>query len=419
MAVLAPAAAAGEAILDAADRERYADAVVRHCVYLRERDTLFVQAHPEHRELAVALVEAGYRASARRVDLDYAEPRAQAARIRHARDEYLGPVTEWRVKQLRELLEPASALVTLVGEADPGVFDGLPPERVARDSMRPLAKLPWYVRAVKEGRRRWAGAGWPTAYWASQVYPDLPPLEGQRRLARDLLWFCRLGPDDPPGAEGWSQHVEALAQRARTLTALDLERVELRGPGTDLVVRLPEGTRWLGGQEENTLGALLAPNFPTEECFTSPDPGRTEGTFRCTRPLSFRGREIHGIAGEFRGGRLVRLAAASDDDRDLLAAFIHGDRNADRLGEVALVDSSSRIGQTGRVYYNTLIDENAVAHIAFGSGFGQTREGPRAPRVNAANLHLDVMIGDDDLEVVGIASGGRSIPLIRDGAWQI
>ena len=101
------------------------------------------------------------------------------------------------------------------------------------------------------------------------------------------------------------------------------------------------------------------------------------------------------------------------------AACIHGARIADRLGEVALVDSSSRIGQTGRVYYNTLIDENAVAHIAFGSGFGQTREGPRAPRVNAANLHLDVMIGDDDLEVVGIASGGRSIPLIRDGAWQI
>ena len=410
-------------VLSPAERARYADAAVRACVRLKPGDTLFVNAVPAHRELAVALAEAADRAGARYVDVGYGEPHAQAARIRHADEAHLGPMPKWREATLRAHLDPAAAVVTVIGEGDPGVFDELPPERVAEDSMRPLRRVGWYVRAVKAGRRRWAGMGWPTRFWASQVYPELDAGEAQRRLARDLLWFCRLGPDDPPGFEGWVAHVEAIARRATTLTELRLERVELRGPGTDLAVGLPPGTRWLGGQEENGFGQMVAPNFPTEENFTSPHAASAAGTFRCTRPLSFRGRTIDGIAGEFRRGKLVRLEAASDEDRDFLAAFLYADRGGDRLGEVALVDATSRIGRAERTYSNTLLDENAVAHIAFGAGFGQTRlpdpdaRGRRG--VNNANLHLDVMIGSDALEATGVAPGGGRIPLIRDGLWQI
>src|SRR4029079_3381477 len=144
----------------------------------------------------------------------------------------------------------------------------------------------------------------------------------------------------------------------------------------------------------------------TEEVFTSPDPRQTNGTFRCTFPLSFRGRLIHGLRGEvstgrlarardvshggFSKGRLARLEAGSDDDRDFVAGFIDTDRMGRRLGEVALVDASSRIGETGRIYYNTLLDENAAAHIAFGSGFGGTRSETPARGVNNSAIHLDV-----------------------------
>jgi aminopeptidase len=397
--------------------ERYADAVVLGSLYLRPEDTLFVQAEPSHREIAVGLAEAAYKSGAALVDVQYADRRLTAARVRHAADEHLGPVSDWHRRKLREQLKPTSCVVTILGEDDPGVFDGLPAERVAQDGFASLQRVSWYVRAVMRGARRWVGMGWPTAFWASQVFPDLEPREAQRRLLEELLWFCRLGPDDPPGYEGWTRHVDTLAARAHELTALELERVELRGPGTDLTVRLAPGTLWLGGQEENEQGFLLAGNIPTEENFTSPDPPGTEGTFRCSRPLDFRGRTIEGISGEFRRGRLVRLEASDDDDREFLAAHIDADRNADRLGEVALVDATSRIGQTGRVYSNTLFDENAVAHIAFGAGFGQTRkQGARRP--NKANLHLDVMIGTADFEATGYA-GGKSIPLIREGLWQI
>ncbi len=409
------------AYMSPADLARYADTIVGRCLYLERDDTLFVEGGLAHRELAVALAEAGYRAGAKLVDVHYTEPRVQAARVRHAGDEFLGPVSEWGRRRKRAQLERSSCVVTIFGESDPGVFDGLPPERLAADSVRSLERRRWFVRAVENGRWRWVGVGWPTPFWASQVYPTLDALAGQRRLADDLLHFCRLGPDDRPAGEGWTAHVDALAGRARALTELGLERLELRGDGTELTLRISPESRWLGGQEENANGQLVASNFPTEECFTSPDARGTEGTFRCSRPLSFRGRTIAGLAGEFRGGRLVRLSAASDGDRDFLAAFLDGDRHSRRLGEMALVDRSSRIGQAGRIYSNTLVDENAVAHIAFGSGFGQTRtaEGRGARGVNRAAIHLDVMIGTDELEATGVAPGGHRVPLIAGGNWQI
>src|SRR5262249_42792106 len=153
--------------------------------------------------------------------------------------------------------------------------------------------------------------------------------------------------------------------------------------------------------------------------FTSPEARATSGTFRCTFPLSFRGRLIEGLRGEFAGGRLVRLEAASEADRDFLAAYIDSDKGGRRLGEVALVDAASRIGQARRVYYNTLLDENAAAHIAFGSGFGGARTEKPERGVNRSVTHLDVMIGNAKLEVTGIGARGRRIPLIRDGLWQI
>jgi len=147
----------------------------------------------------------------------------------------------------------------------------------------------------------------------------------------------------------------------------------------------------------------------------------TNGTFTCTFPLSFQGRLIEGLRGEFRGGRLVRLDAAQTKDRDFVAAYIDSDPkgNGRRLGEVALVDATSRIGRSGRTYFNTLLDENAAAHIAFGAGFGSTRTEQPARGLNRASMHLDVMIGGPDFEVTGITEKGKRVPVIADGLWQV
>ena len=408
-----------EPVLDPAALARYADLLAVTCVALEPGDIVFLSGHAEHRELLIALTEAAYRAGASLVDIGYDEPRATAARVRYAADEHLGLLPDWQARRLRASKGADRASLFVVGEADPGVFDGLPPERVAGDSARRMQKIRDVAVASLDGRIRWTGCAWPTSFWAGQVYPGLEPIDAKRRLADDILWFCRLGPGDPEDGSGWVTHATMLAERARVLTELGLKRLRYHGPGTDLEVGISPGTVFVGGRRSDAYGHVISANVPTEECYTSPQAGSASGTFRCSLPLSFRGRLIEGIAGEFRSGRLVRLEAASDADRDFFAAFLDSEPNARRLGEVALVDATSRIGRRRQVYFNTLLDENAAAHIAFGAGFGLTRR-PEARRgVNRANIHIDVMIGTEDLEVTGTAASGETVPLISGGLWRI
>jgi aminopeptidase len=402
---------------------RYADAVIKVGISLGRGDDLLVTCQPAHREFAVALVEAGYRMGARNVDIEYNDPLVRAAYLRTAPDKSIGYVTPWRAARVRASVKPETATLWIAGESEPGALTDIPGKRLAAEMMRSQRRFPDVRRASRVGKRRWAIAAWPTQSWANLVYPTVGNGAAQRRLARDLLDFCRVGPKDPPGVTGLKQHLSDLNGRARRLTRLRLRRIELRGPGTNLSVALHPETLWSGGGNTNFYGKRTAPNLPTEECFTSPIAAATEGTFRCSQPLMFQGTLIDGISGEFRGGRLVRLDAKGKAQRDFFADFLFAIKDADRLGEVALVDSTSRIGKAGRIYYNTLLDENAAAHIAFGAGFSHTRANDdknRARRgVNRSDAHVDVMIGTDDFEAIGIAARGRRVPLIADGTWQI
>jgi aminopeptidase len=410
---------APDPLLPAESLARYADAIVGASLGIEDGDTLVVQGEPEHRELLVAVAEAAYRAGAQFVDVVTADPLVMRARLLHGTDDAIGALSPWSRRRLREVAGPGGALAVISGEGESGYLDEVPTERIATDFSRLAKQTAFLRRAQLNMRARWTIAAWPTDHWAGQVFPELETIEAKRRLAGELLRFCRLADEDGKGTGGWLKHLRTLSRRSARLSKLGLARLELRAPGTELEVGFVSGTRWLGGPETLVDGRLLAPNMPTEEVFTSPDPRATTGTFRCTFPLSFRGRLIHGLRGEFSNGRLVRFEADSDDDRDFVAAYIDTDRMGRRLGEVALVDASSRIGQTGRVYYNTLLDENAAAHIAFGSGFGGTRSETPPRGVNRSSTHLDVMIGSAELEATGVDASGRRIPLIREGAWQI
>jgi len=382
-------------------------------------DTFVVQGEPEHRELLVALAESAYRAGALHVDVITGDPLVYRARLLYGKDEALGAVSPWNKRRLREVAGPNGALAAIIGDGETGYLDDVSPKRIATDYARRAKQTMFLQNAQLNYRARWTVAAWPTDLWASQVYPKLDAKRGKRKLADDLLYFCRLTDEDGKGTSGWLKHLRTLKGRSTKLTKLGLTGLELRGPGTALDVGLSPGTVFIGGGDTLEDGRKFAANIPTEEVFTSPNAAATSGTFRCTFPLSFRGRMIEGLRGEFSGGKLVRLEADSEEDRDFVAAYLDTDKNARRLGEVALVDASSRIGQKKRIYYNTLLDENAAAHIAFGSGFGGTRSEKPERGINRSTTHLDVMIGSPKLEVTGIGPKGKRIPLIRDGYWQI
>jgi len=409
-----------DVVLAPAELERYADAITRS-IALKRGDTIVVRGAPAHREIMVAVAESAYRGGAHAVDAVTVDPLVMRARLLYGRDDALGVVTPWTQRRFRELMKPDGAEIFISSESDPGFLDGIPTKRIRTEYARAGEKLRAYRRASLDMKVRWTIAGWPTDHWAGQVYPGMPVEKAKRKLAEDLMWFCRLTDEDGPGATGWMKHGKALARRAAKLSRLRLTRLELRGPGTELDVRLTPGALWLGGLERTESGAMISANMPSEETFTSPDAAGTEGVFACTFPLSFQGRLIDGIKGEFRGGKLVRLDAKRAGDRDFLASYIDSDPkgNGRRLGEVALVDSTSRIGQSGRTYFDTLLDENATAHIAFGSGFGGTRPEKPARGLNQSPIHLDVMIGSPDFEATGVDAKGRRIPVISDGLWAI
>jgi aminopeptidase len=410
-----------DALLEPSELRRYADAITKASLGITKGDVLLVQGSCAHRELVVAVAEAGYRAGAEVVDVSYYDPLAERARLEHGSKAALGVVTPWALRRMRELVKPHGARAVIIGTSEPDYLHGIPNRRIATDVAGVARQTKFFQRANLDLDARWTGAGWPTDYWAGQVYPELTTHEGKQRLARELLRFCRLTDEDGKGSAGWLAHVRGLARRAARLTKLGLTGLELRGPGTKLDIRLAPDTRWLGGQEQTAAGVKICPNMPTEETFTSPDRNGANGTFACTFPLSFQGKLIHGLRGEFRNGKLVRLEGDEQEGRDVVASYIDSDPtgNGRRLGEVALVDSTSRIGQSGRTYFNTLLDENAAAHIAFGAGFGGTRTTKPARGVNNATVHLDVMIGGPELEVTGVGAKGKRVPVIADGLWQI
>ena len=364
--------------MDAEGRTRYADAIVRDALRLGDGDVLAVHGEPAHRELLVALAEAGYRAGCRYCDVVTTDLRVKRARALHAPVDTLGEQPAWHDRRMRDLLAVDAGVVTVNGPGDPGLMSEVPPERAARETTRVLAGAPRYLRAVMRGDARFCVIAWPTPAWAAQVYPELPVEDAVAALGQDLLHFARLSPEDPP--DGWARHVARLEAVATELTARGLRELTLRGPGTDLRLGLPEGARWIGGTLQGR-NVRFSPNVPTEEVFTSPSPRATEGTFACSRPLEIEGRAIDGIRAEFRRGRLVRIDAARPEDAEYLTAYMARDRGAGRLGEVALVDGKSRVGAAGRGYGTTLLDENAASHVAFGSGFDFARD-DGAERVN-------------------------------------
>jgi aminopeptidase len=363
--------------------------------------------------LVRAIAAAAYDAGAHQVEVVYGDPYVQKARLEHAPADALGSVLPWvREKPLR-LAEIQGALITLSGPVAPGLLDDVDPSRIGRDAV-----------ALKEGmlvltRRalNWTIVPGPNAAWARLVHPELDEPEALERLWTEIAHVCRL--DEPDPVTAWRERSDELAGAAARLDGARLDSLHFSGPGTELTVGLLPGVRWNGGAFETAWGRCHLPNLPTEEVFTSPDPERTEGHVTSTKPLLVSGRGIKGLHVRFEAGRAVKIDA--DEGAGLLRELTARDPDANRLGEVALVDGSGRIGPTGTVFHDTLLDENAASHIAFGAGFTQLAEGDEAAaaRINESAVHTDFMIGGPDVDVTGRTADGREVPVLTRGRWGL
>ncbi len=401
--------------MDANLLERYADLIVSVGANVQPDQVLAVEALPEAQPLVAAIARRAYEKGARYVDAVYFDPAVKRIRIESAPDDSLEWVPPWLGRRMLDLGDLDAARVVLVPLVPPGLLDGVDPVRAGRDRLPTVEEL---FKVIGDRSVAWTLSPHPTRSWAQVVYPELDADTALDRLWADVAHVCRL--DEPDPAAAWNERIEQIWQVAGRLDALDLDALRFAGPGTDLTVGLLPSSRFAkeGGASHTRTGVRHVPNLPTEEVYTTPDPERTEGFVTATKPLDVYGSLVTGLRVRFEHGRAVEIDA--DANVEALRGRCATDPGAARLGEVALVDRESRIGKLGRTFYTTLLDENAASHLALGDAYASPIADPAdLPRINASAIHIDFMIGSDEVDVTGLTKSGAEVPILRGGAWAM
>ncbi|MGN6799113.1 MAG: aminopeptidase [Gaiellaceae bacterium] len=387
--------------------EAYADLAVRVGANVQEGQTVFLTTQVEHAPLARALTRAAYRAGARYVDVRYRDDHVRHAMIELGPDEALTHSPEW-MKQLYRAMEGGAQLWT-TGDPEPELMNDLDGERVGRARMKEVTEI---IRAqMMERSLNWSGVAYPSEGWATQIYGE-PDLE---RLWEAVAFCTRLDAPDP--VQAWRDHMARLESRAKMLNERGFDAIHYSGPGTDLTVGLNTNARWMSALFRTRDGIEYVPNMPTEEIFTTPDCRRAEGTIRSSRPLVLDGDIIEGLQFTVKDGKIVDVQA--DKGAGIVRGQLEIDDRAGYFGELALVDGTSRVGQTHTTFFDTLYDENATCHIAYGFGVPEVFDGDPGEGMNMSNVHTDFMVGGPELAVDGITKDGTAVPILREDVWQL
>lgn len=370
-----------------------------------------VRANLEQTALVRKIAELAYRRGARFVDALYVDPWVRRARALDAPEDTLEFAPQWERDRLRQLGEQRCARISIVPLVPFTALEGVDPVRAGKQPT-----LPESFQLIVDRTTNWTLGPGVERSWAQRVHPELGEEDAYARLWADVIHVCRLDGADPEAA--WRERFAELTRIAGALNDARFDHLRYRGPGTDLTIGLLPTSIWTTGTETTVAGIEHAPNLPSEEIFTAPDPERTEGVVSSTRPLAMAGGAlVTGLRVTFEGGRATRVDA--ERGAEALEHQLGRDEGARRLGEVALVDATSRVGELETTFYNTLLDENAAPHLALGGAYPQTVADEDRGRVNSSIVHVDFMVGGTDVDVTGVTRDGREVPILRGGAWQL
>lgn len=397
----------------------YARLIVRCGINVEKGQEVLIYADLDQPEFVKLVVEECYRAGASKVTVEWNYQPLQKVHIRGRSLKSLSTVEKWEEERLRHYADVLPCRLHLLSE-DP---DGLKGVNIAKmmkgQQARYRVTKPYSDRM--EGRNQWCVAAVPGAAWAKKVFPELKKSQAVEKLWEAILYTSRVTGDP---IQAWKAHNADLEARCAYLNSLNVRELRYRAAnGTDLRVGLIPETEFKGGGETSLTGHFFNPNIPSEEVFISPKRGEAEGIVYSSMPLSYQGQLIENFSIRFEGGRAVEVHAEKNED--LLRQMIAMDEGAAYLGECALVPYDSPIRNSGILFYNTLFDENAACHLALGRGYidtvkdygKYTLEECQAMGINDSMIHVDFMIGTEDLAIDAVTASGETVPVFRDGNW--
>ncbi|MEI8328954.1 MAG: aminopeptidase [Chlamydiia bacterium] len=403
----------------------YANLLITHGLNVQPGQIVNITGEIYHRELLQLLTEAAYKKGAKWVNVDIVDPVLMKIRAEYSLEgSYLEYVPSFIPAKYESFVEEGAAVLYLRGSEFPDALAHLPAEKIntMQNSLRHSLKT-YYTEGVGKSKVQWTVASAATPAWAKKVFPELNEKQAFERLWDSIFTICRC--DRPNTIELWKIHNAHLQKRAKNLTDMKIQTLHFTGPGTDLKVSLSPKALFKGGGGKTPKGIDFEANIPTEECFTTPDYRSTTGIVTITRPVMVNGQMVKGLKLTFHEGKITFFSA--EQGEDTFSAFIQNDPGACRLGEVALVGIDSPIFQTGRIFEEILLDENAACHIAVGFAYrfcidGGAEMSPEQLEeigCNDSRVHTDFMISSEQVDVKAQTYQGETIDLIQQGKWSI
>ena len=402
--------------------QKYAELIVRTGANVQPGQVVQLAVSVEQHEFAALMIEECYKAGAKKVNVDWLYDAQSRLNYLYADQDVLSQVLPWEEAKMKQMVTDLPCRIFIASD-DPDAMNGIDPQKLSAVAQSRSRVMKPYRNAI-DGKHQWVIAAYPSVKWARKCFSALSDDQAVDKLWEAILRTVRVREDNDPVA-AWKAHTDFIEEKAAWMNAQGFSSLRYKSAnGTDFTVELIPGAKWEGAGAVNTVnGAFYIPNMPTEEIFTSPMAGKCEGTLVAVKPLSWNSQLIENFSITFKDGRAVSCRA--EKGQELLEKMIHMDENAAMLGELALVPKESPVNQCGFLFYETLFDENACCHVALGMGFKEVLPGgddmtvaqAQEKGVNDSIIHVDFMVGADDLSIDGVRPDGTTEPIFRNGTW--
>lgn len=404
--------------------QKYAKLLVAKGINVQKGDWVKMTISVDQATLARLITKEAYTLGAEKVIVKWSDDEITKQNYIHQSEAVLTDIPQYEIQESEDhVLNHRVSRLSIIS-SDPGLLNEIDPKKVA--AFQKIAGKAFKAQrvATQNDDIKWTVAAAAGAGWAAKVFPDLENTEEQVDALWDQIFkTCRVYEEDPISA--WDEHIKTLKEKATKLNDMQFDALHYTAPGTDLTLGLPKNHIWASGQSYNPKGEGFVANMPTEEVFSAPDTRRMDGVVRSTKPLSYAGTLIEGMEVHFKEGKIVEISAEKGDEA--IKKLVFDNEGGTGLGEVALVPDPSPISQSGIIFYNTLFDENASNHLAIGSAYPTTIQGGtemseeelQQNGMNTGTVHVDFMIGSNEMNIDGIKQDGTRVPIFRNGDWAI